>query len=122
MSSYEQFSKANLNRCQSTHGFNHSLSSWSASDWLVALLGELGEAANVIKKIKRAQEGVRGNKESLETLYLKLEEELGDTFVYFDLLCQSLGHNAFELGVKAFNRKSVELDYPVTLPHELPEA
>jgi len=42
---FGQFSEANRTRCESPQGFNHQLSGWSTSDWFLAMIGELGEAA-----------------------------------------------------------------------------
>lgn len=55
------FSNANRTRCESSRGFNHSLDSWSTSDWLVAVMGELGEAANIVKKLNRVRDNIAGN-------------------------------------------------------------
>lgn len=57
----KQFSQANRQRCESPQGFNHKLGSWSVSDWFTATMGELGEAANVAKKLNRIRDGVPGN-------------------------------------------------------------
>lgn len=45
----EEFSKINRERCESPKGFNHQLHKWSNSDWMTAITGELGEAANIVK-------------------------------------------------------------------------
>lgn len=58
---FSQFSKANRERCESPDGFNHDLNSWSTSDWITAVMGELGEAANVVKKLNRVRDGIPGN-------------------------------------------------------------
>lgn len=60
---FGQFSQANRDRCESPQGFNHKLVDWSTSDWFVAVMGELGEAANVAKKLNRVRDGIPGNKE-----------------------------------------------------------
>lgn len=60
------FSAVNRERCESQGGFNHKLSSWSLSDWMTATLGELGEAANVAKKLNRVRDGIPGNSETPE--------------------------------------------------------
>src|ERR1700721_1513228 len=88
---FGQFSQANRARCESPQGFNHPLSGWSTSDWFLAILGELGEAANVAKKLNRVRDGITGNKETPEELRAKLRKEMGDVFVYLDLTAQSLG-------------------------------
>src|SRR5690242_13370722 len=88
---FDGFSRINRERCEAKDGFNHKLDSWSTSDWFLALLGELGEAANVAKKLNRVRDGIPGNKQSKEELEAMLRAELGDSFVYLDLLAQSLG-------------------------------
>lgn len=115
---FEEFSKINLTRCESQQGFNHQLHSWSTSDWLTATVGELGEAANIIKKLNRVRDGVKGNKESESELLDKLMNELGDTYVYLDLMCQSLGFNIGDAAVKVFNSKSLEIGCPIKIDME----
>lgn len=112
---FEDFSKANLARCEAPNGFNHPLHSWSLSDWHLATAGELGEAANVMKKLNRYRDGIRGNKETEAELRSKLRRELGDTLVYLDLMAQAAGFNIFEAALEVFDRKSEEIDYPVRL-------
>ena len=62
------FSERNRKRSESPTGFNHKLDSWSLSDWVTALTGEVGEAANVIKKLNRVRDGIRGNEMTPEQL------------------------------------------------------
>lgn len=103
------FSARNKYRCEASTGFNHLLSSWSMSDWLTATMGELGEAANVVKKLNRVRDGIRGNKETEEELRKKLSRELADTFIYLDLFIQSLGLNTSDVVAETFNAKSQEI-------------
>jgi NTP pyrophosphatase (non-canonical NTP hydrolase) len=109
---FDEFSEANRERCESPLGFDHQLDSWSTSDWITAIVGELGEAANVAKKLNRVRDGIRGNKESEAELRDSLRKELGDTFVYLDLLCQSLGFSVSDAATEVFNAKSIEICYP----------
>lgn len=113
---FSEFSKANRERCESPSGFNHRLADWSPSDWMTALMGELGEAANVVKKLNRFRDGIPGNTESKAQLEAKLRRELADTFVYLDLLFQSLGTTVEEQVVDVFNAKSAQIGYPARLP------
>lgn len=83
-----EFSRKNRERCESPTGFNHKLTDWSASDWMTAVMGELGEAANIVKKLNRVRDGIRGNQETEAELLAKLGNELADTVVYLDLLFQ----------------------------------
>jgi NTP pyrophosphatase (non-canonical NTP hydrolase) len=108
---FGEFSQANRERCESPHGFNHRLDGWSLSDWLTALAGEVGEAANVIKKLNRYRDGVPGNKQSEAELREQLRKELGDVFVYLDLLCQSCGFSVADAAAEVFNAKSKEIGY-----------
>ena len=107
----KEFSKRNLKRCESPYGFNHKLDSWSPSDWMVAVVGELGEAANILKKINRVRDGVPGNKEATYTLYKKFQEEIADTYIYLDLLCQSMGVDLEKTVNEVFESKSKEIGY-----------
>jgi NTP pyrophosphatase (non-canonical NTP hydrolase) len=119
---FQQFSAANRERCESPRGFNHALQSWSTSDWFTAIMGELGEAANVAKKLNRVRDGIPGNKESEAALRDKLRRELADTFVYLDLLCQALGFNIGDAAIEVFNAKSAEIGYPLLLADRLSAA
>lgn len=110
---FTEFSEANRGRCESPKGFNHVLHSWSTSDWMTALVGEVGEAANVVKKLNRVRDGVPGNKVGEAELRAQLRKELGDVFVYLDLLAQSLGFSIAEAAVEVFNAKSEQIGYQV---------
>lgn len=120
--SFNEFSRVNRQRCESKDGFNHALQSWSTSDWFLALLGELGEAANIAKKLNRVRDGIPGNKQSKEELQDKLRQELGDSFVYLDLLSQSLGISIGEAAVEVFNAKSKELGCPIAVAGNEPSS
>lgn len=112
---FGQFSEANRARCESPQGFKHPLNGWSTSDWITATMGELGEAANVVKKLNRYRDGVPGNKVSEAELRDQLRKEIGDVFVYLDLMAQSLGFSIADAAAEVFNSKSVEIGYPVKL-------
>lgn len=119
---FEEFSEANRARCESSQGFNHPLHGWSTSDWMTALMGEVGEAANVVKKLNRYRDGVPGNKVSEAELRAMLRRELGDVFVYLDLTAQSLGFSIAAAALEVFNAKSAEIGYPTTLSEAGPAA
>lgn len=108
---FEAFSRANRHRCESPQGFNHTLNSWSTSDWFLAVLGELGEAANNAKKLNRVRDGIPGNKETPDELRAKLRKECGDVFVYLDLLAQANGFSIADAAVEVFDAKSNDLGY-----------
>ncbi len=112
----KEFSAANLERCRSRQGFNHDLESWSLSDWMTATVGELGEAANVVKKLNRCRDGITGNTAPKSALQASLRLEIADTFIYLDLLAQAAGFSLEDAVRDAFNAKSGQIGYPVVLP------
>jgi NTP pyrophosphatase (non-canonical NTP hydrolase) len=79
------------------------------------MIGELGEAANIAKKLNRVRDGIPGNKESPDELRAKLRHELGDAFVYLDLTAQALGFTIGDAARDVFNSKSREIGYPKVL-------
>lgn len=105
----EEFSQKNRQRCESPDGFNHQLADWSLSDWMTAITGELGEAANVVKKLNRVRDGIPGNRETPDELRDKLVRELADVFIYLDLMFQRVGVNAGLVIAKVFNEKSEQI-------------
>jgi NTP pyrophosphatase (non-canonical NTP hydrolase) len=108
---FSTFSARNRARSEAPDGFNHKLSSWSLSDWFTATMGELGEAANIAKKLNRVRDGITGNKEPEAALRSALADELADTFIYLDLLAQAAGVNLEAAVIEKFNRKSEEIGY-----------
>lgn len=109
MLTFSEFSRVNRMRCESPTGFNHTLDSWSLSDWITATVGELGEAANIAKKLNRVRDGIPGNKETEAELRAALRDELADVFIYLDLTCASQGFSLEEAVRDKFNRTSRKL-------------
>lgn len=105
----KRFSRINRERCEAADGFNHRLEDWSLSDWFLATVGELGEAANVGKKLNRVRDGIPGNKETEPELREKLKREIADTFIYMDLLAQSQGFELSDVVPEVFNAKSAAI-------------
>ncbi len=111
----KDFSEQNRLRCESPKGFNHKLTDWTLSDWMTAITGELGEAANVVKKLNRLRDGIPGNKETWEELHCKLLTELADTFIYLDLMFQRLRVQSGDVVPTVFNAKSEQIGYPARI-------
>jgi NTP pyrophosphatase (non-canonical NTP hydrolase) len=113
---FDAFSAVNHDRCQSRQGFNHPLDRWSTSDWFLAVVGELGEAANIAKKLNRVRDGIPGNGPITQNeLQAKLRREIADAFIYLDLTAQSLGFRLSDAVIEVFNAKSAEIGYPKVL-------
>lgn len=94
--------QANLSR--DLQIFGH-LKSWSANDYMVAVAGELGEAAGLLKKRRRG--------ENIPTDHIA--HELADVLIYLDLLAAKLGVDLEQAVIDKFNRVSVERLSSVTL-------
>ena len=108
---FNEFSKTNRTRCEAVTGFNHGLHEWSLSDWFVAICGELGEAANIVKKLNRIRDGIPGNDETEEELLIQLRNEMADTYIYLDLTAQSLGFQLGDAILEVFDAKSKKIGY-----------
>lgn len=112
---FDEFSAKNRERCETPDGFNHKLTDWSLSDWMTAVMGEIGEAANVAKKLNRIRDGIPGNKEAEEDLRVKLACELADTFIYLDLIFQRLDLKLGDIVPTVFNAKSAQIGSPIRI-------
>jgi NTP pyrophosphatase (non-canonical NTP hydrolase) len=107
----DDFATENRRRCEAPDGFNHPLHSWSLSDWMTATLGELGEAANVAKKLNRVRDGIPGNDKSEAELRAMLADEIADAFIYLDLMAQREGINLAEAVRRKFDVTSRKIGY-----------
>jgi NTP pyrophosphatase (non-canonical NTP hydrolase) len=77
---FEQLRRANLQRLPSFPPAGHG-EEWTPNDWAVALAGEVGEACNLLKKVRRG--------ESIPIT--DIARELADAQIYLDLLAWRLG-------------------------------
>lgn len=72
---------------------------WKLSGWSNAILGELGEAANLIKKVERGDF-------PLADVRRKLADELADVQCYLDILACEAGINLGEATMEKWNEIS----------------
>jgi NTP pyrophosphatase (non-canonical NTP hydrolase) len=86
-------------------------SDWSLNDWMVACMGELGEAANVLKKVRRGDL-------SLEEARARLTMEFADVVIYLDLMAKQAGIDLGEAVMQTFNAKSKQVGSRVYLDAE----
>lgn len=84
---------ANLERCGIAF---HALDDWSPTDWGTAVAGEVGEALNLIKKLRRGDPVARP----------AIASELADAVIYLDLLAARLGIDLGRAVAYKFNRVS----------------
>jgi NTP pyrophosphatase (non-canonical NTP hydrolase) len=119
---FNDLSFTNLARCRRWHpGF--PLDDWTGADWGNAAAGEMGEACNVVKKLRRLDVGHPGaNDPGMLELVDQLGEEIADTVIYLDLLAQHYGIDLPAAIVAKFNAVSVREGFPERLGGEAGEA
>lgn len=82
-----------VERCNTAFGTTNKLMDWSPTDWATSLAGEVGEACNFIKKMRR------GDPVPVEDV----AKELADVVIYADLLAARLGIDLGAAVVAKFN-------------------
>ena len=105
---FDAFRAANVARCVKWHP--EGIDSWSPSDWLTAVTGELGELASLLKMRNRERDGLPGNKFSPTDK--QIADELADVLTYLDLLAEVLGVDLGKAAVEKFNEVSVRVGFP----------
>lgn len=119
---FNQLRAANLNRLPQFRDATGRLShphqdgrpdghDWPLSQWSNAVLGELGEAANLIKKIERGDFSLDAGRD-------KLAAELADVQTYLDLLAHRAGINLGAATVDKFNVVSMRVGATTRLRHK----
>lgn len=86
-------------------------SDWGLSQWCNAICGELGEAANLIKKIERGDFTLDEKREDLG-------RELADVVIYLDLLAYRAGIDLGEATISKFNEVSARVGSRVYIERE----
>jgi NTP pyrophosphatase (non-canonical NTP hydrolase) len=91
-------------------------SDWTSAEWMVALVGEVGELANLIKKIRRGDMGAGVNETNLdEGLRQLLSDELADIATYLDLLAFRLNINLGVAVINKWNKVSERVGAPIRI-------
>jgi NTP pyrophosphatase (non-canonical NTP hydrolase) len=101
----------NVSRLYRWHG---EADEWSGADWSNAMCGEAGEAANVVKKLRRHEThaGTQYNTPEVAALLPALAEELADVVIYADLLAHKYGIDLADAVIAKFNRVSEAQGFP----------
>ncbi len=81
-------------------------SDWALSTWCNAVLGELGELANLIKKVERGDL-------TLDEARVELGKECADVVTYLDILAFRIGVDLGEETLNKFNEVSRRVGSPV---------
>ncbi len=93
------------------------------SYWITAIVGELGELANMTKKMQRVKMGGidGGHSYTAEDITKKmLAEEIAGVIIYIDLLSSLLEIDLHNAVVQTFNEKSFETGSNITLSLKQP--
>lgn len=104
---FSKFRAANVARCIKWHP--DGIDSWSPSDWMTALTGELGELASLLKMRNRERDCLPGNKFSPTNKMIA--DELADVLTYLDLLAAVLGVDLGAAAVSKFNEVSERVGF-----------
>jgi NTP pyrophosphatase (non-canonical NTP hydrolase) len=83
-------------------------SDWKLSAWSNAVLGELGELANMVKKIERGDF-------TLEEQRVDVGKEIADVLIYLDILAFRCGVDLGAAVIDKFNEVSHRVSAPVFL-------
>lgn len=83
-------------------------SDWSLGDWCTAVTGELGEAANIIKKVKRGDL-------TLDEARQSLADEFADIVTYLDILANQAGIDLGKATIEKFNQVSKRVKSSIRL-------
>jgi NTP pyrophosphatase (non-canonical NTP hydrolase) len=118
MSAFQDISKINRQRAERWHPrFPHD--GWTGADWSNAMCGEAGETANVVKKLRRFDTGVRQVASTTDgdwnELRAKLRMEIGDVYLYLDLLAQFYDMDIEDCIRATFDRVSEREGFPERL-------
>lgn len=105
---FNQFRK--LNRSRAGHWHPKGIESWSPSDWVTAIVGELGEMASLVKMRNRERDGLPGNKFSPTDE--QIAKEAADVFTYLDLFCAAQNINLGSAVASKFNEVSNRVGFP----------
>jgi NTP pyrophosphatase (non-canonical NTP hydrolase) len=114
--SFGQLRHGNVTRCRRWHpGFlTGEDDEWTGADWSNAMCGEAGEAANVVKKIRRVETGTDPGPDDppYPRLMEMLADELADVVTYCDLLAAFYDIDLGAAVVDKFNRVSERQGFP----------
>lgn len=113
---YLHLRDANIARLAKWH---KDTAEWSGADWSNAMCGEVGEAANIVKKLRRDETGVgvSYHLQPAEDLRQQLADELADVVIYADLVAHHYNISLRLAVAEKFNRVSALSGFPERLVH-----
>lgn len=110
---FDDLTGVNLVRVSRWHPGFPDDDGWTLADWSNAMLGEAGEAANIVKKLRRGETGTPSAVDpDRAELVRRLGEELADVVIYLTLLAAKAGVDLAEAIVDKFDAVSIREGYP----------
>lgn len=104
---FDYVSEANLARCKKWHP--GGVDDWTVADWAVAMGGEAGEVLNAVKKLRRLETGIHAlnGPQDVDSAIRHIKKEIGDVYLYLDLLCHKVKVRIEDCIVLAFDSTSI---------------
>jgi NTP pyrophosphatase (non-canonical NTP hydrolase) len=81
---------------------------WSHNDWMCALVGEVGELANILKKVHRGDF-------TFDEVFIDVRKELADIACYVDMLADACDVDLGEAVIDKFNEVSKRVNVPIKI-------
>lgn len=92
------------NALRSEEAFDHTLAEWLPVGWPLAICGEAGELANLMKKVMRGDF-------TIEEKRREIEGEIADIICYCDLMASAIGANTGEIVRRKFNEVTKRVNW-----------
>ena len=75
---------------------------WTLADWMTATVGEVGELANMLKKVKRGDMSFENPDDCV-----RIGKEFGDIAAYLFIMARKAGYDLADVSADKFNEVSV---------------
>lgn len=105
---FTELRRLNIDRCE--NAFHHSLDGWSGLEWGGAVAGEVGELCNILKKVRREEQGIGGSRVAGD-VQQAIADEIADVVIYCDLLAASRGIDLQRAIRHKFNETSKKVGF-----------
>lgn len=99
---FDDLRAANVERCRASFPM---CASWTTADWMMALVGEVGQLANLLKKERRGDFD-HGKNGGYDNFRREVAKELADVQTYLDLLADYAGVDLGAATISKFNEVS----------------
>lgn len=110
--SFNTLRAANALRASKAEHYRECEASWTHAHWMQALVGEVGELANFLKKVDRGDF-------TLDEVKPDIMNELADIQTYLDLLAENLGVDLGKATAFKFNEVSKRIGTDVFIKYDL---